>query len=518
MKMSFEDKKMKKGNKLLKNLIASILTYGMSFLISFFLSPYITKALGVEANGFVTLANQFVGYISLITIALTSMASRFISINIFKKNYEEANRYFNSVIGASVILVIVLSIPLVGIVLHIDRVVNVSSNLVLDVKILFALVFINFLLGLLLEVFSIATYVTNRLYLNSLRSIEGNIIRCFCIVIAYTFFEAKMYYVSIGAIVSGLYTYVWNIHYTWKCLPEMKIRRKYFSVKAIKELVTAGSWNIIIQLNNILNTGLDLLLGNVILGEKSMGILAVAKTIPVAISTMLNSVSGIFLPEMTQLYAEENIEGFTNAIKRSIKILALIFNIPVVFLIVYGKNFYNLWQPTLEPIELQILSLLTICTILVSGSTAAVFGIFTITNRLKFHSLTSLGGGLLNIIVVIVLLKIAPIKYGVYIVAGVSSALIILRNYFVTFPYAAKCIGQSWFVFHIPSLKTILGVTVTSIIGIGIKFIYNPMSWYTLIGAGVVIAVISTIVNWYIVLQKEDRKYLKQFIRKKVKR
>lgn len=51
MKMSFEDKKMKKGNKLLKNLIASILTYGMSFLISFFLSPYITKALGVEANG-----------------------------------------------------------------------------------------------------------------------------------------------------------------------------------------------------------------------------------------------------------------------------------------------------------------------------------------------------------------------------------------------------------------------------------------------------------------------------------
>ena len=317
---------------------------------------------------------------------------------------------------------------------------------------------------------------------------------------------------------SGLYTYVWNIHYTWKYLPEMKIRRKYFSVKAIKELVTAGSWNIIIQLNNILNTGLDLLLGNVILGEKSMGILAVAKTIPVAISTMLNSVSGIFLPEMTQLYAEENIAGFTNAIKRSIKILALIFNIPVVFLIVYGKNFYNLWQPTLEPIELQILSLLTICTILVSGSTAAVFGIFTITNRLKFHSLTSLGGGLLNIIVVIVLLKIAPIKYGVYIVAGVSSALIILRNYFVTFPYAAKCIGQSWFVFHIPSLKTILGVTVTSIIGIGIKFIYNPMSWYTLIGAGVVIAVISTIVNWYIVLQKEDRKYLKQFIRKKVKR
>lgn len=279
---------------LFKNLVASMLTYGMAFCISFFLSPYITKTLGVEANGFVTLANQLVGYISLITVALTSMASRFISISIFRKDYKEANTYFNSVVGACAVLAVLISLPVVYFILNIDEYINISSNFVSDVKILFGIVYINFCLSILLEVFSIATYVTNKLYLASLRSIEGNIIRSMLIVFAYACFEAKMYYVSLAALFSGIYTYSWNIHYTRKFLPEMTINKKYFRWEAIKELVAAGSWNIVIQLNNILNTGLDLLLSNLILGDTAMGILAVAKTVPTSVSTMLNSVSGIF--------------------------------------------------------------------------------------------------------------------------------------------------------------------------------------------------------------------------------
>ncbi len=327
-----------------------------------------------------------------------------------------------------------------------------------------------------------------------------------------------MYYVTIAALVSGLYSYLWNIHYTRKFLPYMKIRKSYFKLASIKEIVSAGSWNIVIQLNNILNTGLDLLLSNWILGEVYMGILAVAKTIPNALSSMLNSVSGIFLPELTQLYAEENMSGFTNAIKRSIKILALIFNIPVVFLIAFGTNFYFLWQPTLDAGELQVLCILTICTILVSGSTAAVFGIFTITNRLKFHSLTSVVCGALNVVVVLILLQIVPEKYGVYVVAGVSSVLIILRNYLITFPYAARCIDQKWYVFHIPSLMTVLGAIISSFLCSIFKHtICSPENWLTLIFCGCVSAVISVVVNIYIVLNKADRKYLAQFVKSKIK-
>lgn len=505
-----------KNNKLAKNLIASFLTYGISFAVSFFLTPFITKTMGVEANGFVTLANQIVGYISLITVALTSMASRFISISFFKKEYEQANIYFNSVIGATAILAVVITIPSIIFISQIDSFINVGFELLVDVKMLFSLVFFNFLLGLILQVFSIATYITNQLYLNSLRSIEGNLIRVALIVLSYAFFEAKMYYVSLGGLVSAIYSYLWNIHYTRKLLPQMRIDLKFFQKKAVWELVSAGSWNIVIQLNNILNTGLDLLLSNLILGEVPMGILSVAKTIPVSITTMLNSVSGIFLPEMTQLYAKNKLKEFTLSINRSIKILALIFNIPVVFLMAFGDCFYALWQSSLDARVLQILSLLTICTLLVSGSTAAVFGIFTVTNKLRYHSLTSLAFGILNLIIVVMLLNIVPIKFGLYVVAGISSTLIIIRNYAITFPYAAKCVGQKWYAFHIPSLKTVLGAIIAAGVCYGIRLVYVPLSWIGLFICGVLSAIICTLVNVFLIFNAGDRRHLLQIIRNKI--
>lgn len=509
---------MKFENKLVKNIITSIITYGLSFGISFFLTPYITKTLGVEANGFVTLANQFVGYISLVTVALTSMASRFVSINIFQKDYDKANEYFSSVFIATVIMGIILAFPIGYMIFHIDTFINVSSHFVLDVKILLALAFFNFFIGLVLEVYTIATYVTNKLYLQSMRSIEGTMIRCIVIVLMYAIFPTKMYFVTLASMVNLLYTSWWNIHYTRTLLPDMRVRKCYFKWKAIKELIVAGSWNIVIQLNNILNTGLDLLLSNWFLGQDKMGILSVAKTIPVAISTMLNSVSGVFFPEMTQNYAIGDMKAFLETVKKSIKILGMIFNIPVVFLIVFGSDFYRLWQPNLNSKMLMLLSLLTIVTILVSGSTAAVFGIFTITNKLKFHSLTSMVGGVLNVVVVVLSLWVLPEEYGVYIVAGASTLIIIIRNYLVTFPYAAKCIKQKWYVFHIPSFMTILGAGISSLCAGLIKIVIVPTSWSVLMGCGVITAFICLGVNSLVVLKKEDRRYLINIIKSKIRR
>ena len=70
------------------NVICSLFVLATNVLISFFLSPFIVKNIGVEANGFVTLANNFVTYAQLIVSALNSMAARFIAIAYIKKDYK----------------------------------------------------------------------------------------------------------------------------------------------------------------------------------------------------------------------------------------------------------------------------------------------------------------------------------------------------------------------------------------------------------------------------------------------
>ena len=40
------------NKKLIINLLSSIIAFGINLIIGFYLSPYIVKNLGVEANGF----------------------------------------------------------------------------------------------------------------------------------------------------------------------------------------------------------------------------------------------------------------------------------------------------------------------------------------------------------------------------------------------------------------------------------------------------------------------------------
>ena len=73
-----------KNRQLILNMTSTMLAFCVNMGINFFLTPYITKNVGVEAYGFITLANNFVMYASLLTIALNSMIGRVITIEFYK--------------------------------------------------------------------------------------------------------------------------------------------------------------------------------------------------------------------------------------------------------------------------------------------------------------------------------------------------------------------------------------------------------------------------------------------------
>ena len=80
-----------------RNLLFGIIALSINLALNLFVSPFIVRNLGVEANGYITLANNFVSYASLISVALNSMANRFITLEFVSKNYERANLYYSNV-------------------------------------------------------------------------------------------------------------------------------------------------------------------------------------------------------------------------------------------------------------------------------------------------------------------------------------------------------------------------------------------------------------------------------------
>ena len=124
-----------------KRLLMTILTSGiatiLSFLISFILTPYITNKLGVEAYGFVTLAKNFTQYATIITIALNSYAARYITVSYHNNDMEKAQEYISSVYYGDMAISAVIMIVAGGFILFLDRILNISLELVISVKLLF---------------------------------------------------------------------------------------------------------------------------------------------------------------------------------------------------------------------------------------------------------------------------------------------------------------------------------------------------------------------------------------------
>ena len=87
-----------------RNVVFSVITFALNMCISFFITPYITERFGSETYGYVKLANEFANYASLFSIALNSMASRFIMLERVGGNEARARKYFSSVGIANVIM------------------------------------------------------------------------------------------------------------------------------------------------------------------------------------------------------------------------------------------------------------------------------------------------------------------------------------------------------------------------------------------------------------------------------
>lgn len=485
------------------NMVSSFLSLAVTFGISFFLSPYIVKTVGVEAYGFVGLANNFISYASLITIALNALAGRFITIAIHEKKIEKANRYYSSVFLANCLISAVLLLIGTIVWVYLEYLISIPASILWDVKLLFAALFINCIVSTVGSVFSVATFATNKLYISSFRSIESSLIRAVVLVGLFAFFSPKVSYLGVTSLLTGVYCMAFNIHYMHKLLPELQIKKTYFDFSAVKELVGSGVWNLINRLGQILSDGLDLLVTNLFIDATAMGVLSLAKTIPALITTVVGSLVSVFSPNFTILYAQKKQEELVEAVKQSMKIMGVITNLPIIILIVCGEQFFSLWQPTQDVMQLQILSILSIGCTVFSGGINCIYDIFTVVNKLKANSLVVVFSGLLSVLITFILVKFTSL--GIYAVAGTSTIVSIIRNLVFTAPYGAKCLNLKWYVFY-PDIFRPVVFAIVSIVISGIALTFIPSGgWVMLVIRAAITGTLSIAFGFFIVLNKSDR-------------
>ncbi|MBR5524177.1 MAG: MATE family efflux transporter [Clostridia bacterium] len=496
------------------NFISNLCAFFLTYSISFFLSPFIVETLGSEAYGFVSLATNFTNYISLVTVALNSLAGRFVSVSLFNKEYDKANQYYSSVIAANGIITGVLVVPCAVFILFLERFLDVPTALLTDVKILFALIFSSFFISLLTSLFNVAVFVENKLYLTARHNAESAILRLILTLVMFGLFPAHIAFVGATTLVTNVYLILWQYYYKRRFLPTLCFDRHHVDRKKIGELVRAGSWSMLSHVSSLLNNGFNLLLANELVSSAAMGQIAISITLPSIVRSIMGSVSSAFTPNLTRFFAAEQYEEMEKELTRSIQMLSVVMVVPLAGLTAFGEVFFRLWQPTQDARVLWILMILNVASLTFSGSTASIHEIFTVANRLKGQAIAVFISGIVNMTATVLLIKFTDL--GVYAVVCVGSLIDVIRNFTFTFPYAAHCIHRKWYVFILQSLRAFASYAVITALFFGVnRFIYSPDSWLSMIVICGTCGVLGIGLNAFMLLSREHRQ---QFFNKLLKR
>ncbi len=511
------------GKQMSINIIASIVSFAVTIGINFFLTPYIVDTLGQEAYGFIGLANNFVQYATIVTSALNSMAGRFISVEYHRGDIKKATRIFNSVFVADLLIAVVMLVGSALFVSYIDVFLDVPVHLVNDVKITFALTFLTYVISIITAIFTTAPYVKNRLEINSIRTIISSLIKVAVIVGLFSLLDAKLYFVALATLASGIFLLLANVTVTKRIMPEIKTNLRDFEFKAVRVLIASGVWMSLAQLSNTLLSGLDLLICNVTLGATLMGLMSIAKTVPQSIAVLISTLAGVFAPHYTILYAKGDMKGLIKEVNFTSKIMSFILTVPIAGFMVFGNEFYTLWQRKQTPEEIsmiQIISVLTCIMYLFTAHTQALTMLNSVFNKLKVPVLVSLGVGVVSTLSVLIIVNFTDLDntLKVYVIAGFSSLLMSLRSIIFVPLYSAHLLKSKKSTFYPTILRGWLTFGVVCALFFVVKSFVTLNSWFMFIAVCLTVGVVGYLVSIFVIFNKDELGKLKNGVLKKIKK
>lgn len=499
------------------NMVANLVNFVLNIGIGFVLTSYITAHVGADAYGFVGLANNIVSYALLITMTLNSVASRFIAVAFHRGDKHQANVYFSSTFCADLIICLVLAVAAVPFIWNLENILNIPDRLIWDVKWLFCFIILNFLTTTITSVFDSATFITNKLYLTSLATMTYTLVRALLMVLCFAFFPTWVLWVGVATCVGNLVQVLLKFLYSLKLTPDLKVKRKQFSWRATRNMLSEGIWNSVSQLQQILQSGVSLLIANLSVSALDTGLLSIAQTIPVTLISLASSISWLFFPEQTRLFAQDKKKEMVDETVGAMRVCGLVINTIFVVLLVNGMDFIALWQPHQNIRRIYILMVLSLLGVLITGVAGPLQIIPLILNRLRQYSVTLVMFGIGSVLTTVLLENTT--SWGIFVIALVPGLFDSLANVLFVPVYVARAMRMQSMIYYKVYGIYLLATVVASLLSFGAyRLLPWNGSWGSFIVKSCMTALIAILCDAFILLGKRDRRLLGGVIMKRIRR
>ena len=491
---------------LFKSIIISGAAVVISYFINFFLTSFITENIGVEAYGFISIARNFVNYATIITVSLTAFTVRHISITYHSGDFEESKSYYSSAIMAFAIVSGILLIAFLFFVWKLEYFINIPNDLRSAVKILFVIVFLNFCVTTITTPFSASSYIKDRLDIAGLIKILSYIIDAAIMVILFMNLTPQVWYVGIGSLTASTVLLIGNIILTKTLTPELKFKLQAVSFTKIKTMAGQGTWNSLNQLGNELNSGLDLLISNWYLSGVATGQISIVKTLGSIFSTLAATVWQPCQPQMIKQYSSQNLSAFLHEVKKAMKVCGIFVALAFAGFIALGQLYLKLWVPSQDSGVLYVLAIWTIANQITEGIMKPIYYINTLTIKNKVPCFVTMGGGVLNVVSMIILLNFTNL--GAIAVVSTTAIIMLGINLFFNPIYAAKCLKIKPWIFYKIIARHLAATTALTIIFWLISYVLKPINWLGLILCALLMVIVGSPIYLLIINTPKELKAL----------
>jgi O-antigen/teichoic acid export membrane protein len=492
-----------------KNLIANILYFILNVLIGLFLVPYFIDKLGVASYGLIPLATSLTSYVNLVTQSLNSSVSRYLTIDLQKRDYKKANITFNTSLFGT-FGVTLLTVPILVIVSYYSP---LFFDIPIDQRQDAFLLFLGVMGSLLVRTwggnFGVSLFAYNRLDLQNIINSINLVLQVVFIIISFSLSSPKLSYIGYSYFIAAVVALFITIILSKKVNPHFKVKIQDFKSSRLKELMGTGGWMTIDQIGSLLLFQMDIILVNKLFGTVAGGEYSIVLMWSALIRTIAGMLVGVLTPVILTYYAQKKFEELVVLSKSAVKIMGLSMALPIGLICGFSPLILSLWVgpdfARLSPLMWILLGHLAI-----NMSVLPLFPMNVAYNKLRIPAIATIFLGVANLLLAIILSTTTG--WGYYGVAVAGTIVLTARHFFFVPMYATKVLKMSKNPFKSTMIQVFLSTVIVAGTASITYYFINISSAPAFIFICGIISLAYLLLTWSIFMNESERRIIESFI------
>lgn len=478
------------------NILFGLINGVVSTLQTLWFIPYVKSYLGSTAYGYIAVVNGLINTLTIISFAVGSMSARFIVIELDKGNLSEAKKYFNSDFFALIFLGVITSLIGLIICLNINLVMNVKSEFIGSVQLLFGMTLFSFIMQLVETPFSASMYYTNSIYISYVIFILDYLTRILFTVLLYKNGNPVIWSAAIASDVIYFGSLLFYVYYQKRVIPKLKVSVSNFDFSYLKKILGSGLWFSISSAGNTMLSSLNSYFSNILCGVFITGIYSSIMQFNIIENVVLGVLVNSAVSRMFSLYSQKNYDELFGYIIKTMIGVSLILGVASGCIAVFGNDFVTLWLgESFSGYNLMIF--LTVMYLPLTLPSQVINQYFSVANKVKIPAIATIIFVLINFLLAILFVKVFDFYiYGVIIASIIvqfvrdnifypyyfyktmpSFKLTIILPYIVSIVVVFVVVSLCNFIHQFFLDKTVLNFFLESIIGGFVSLVFSFSCW-----------------------------------------